>query len=149
MDKIVTGMGGSPQLFSGSIIPSVIISIFLAAAITFLFWQSSTESNQFRINMESEATVTSELAKDPNQRASSVFKSLYHDHHNILNDTKQDSSNLTQEKDDESHESSILEKARACGKWGTTEPSDLFLQVSLVLIELSLRGRQSNSLYSN
>ncbi|KAJ5994832.1 hypothetical protein N7481_001809 [Penicillium waksmanii] len=124
MDKIITGMGGSPQLFSGSIIPSVIISIFLAAAITFLIWQSSTESNQFRINMESEATVTSELAKDPKQRASSVFKSLYHDHHNILNHMKQDSSNSTQE-----NESIILEKARACGKWGTAEPSELFLQV--------------------
>jgi hypothetical protein len=132
MDKIITGMGGSPQLFSGSIISSVIISIFLAAAIAFLFRQSSTESNQFRINMEFEATVTSELAKDPKQKASSVFKSLYHDHHHISNETKDDSSSSTQAKDEESHESSIFNKARACGKWGTTEPSELFLQVSLV-----------------
>lgn len=133
MDKIITGMGDSPQLFSGSIIPSVIISTFLAAAaITFLFWQSTAESNQFRINMESEATVTSELAKDPKQSASSVFKSLYHDHHHISNDTKQGPSNSAPEKNEESQESSIFEKARACGKWGTTEPSELFLQVSQV-----------------
>lgn len=136
MDEIITGMGNSPQIFSGSIIPSAIISILLAVAIIFLFWQSSTESNQFRISMEPEATVTSELAKDPKQTASSVFKSLYHNNHHISHDTKQDSPKSTLEKDEGSHELSILEKARAHGKWGIAEPSDLFLQVGIIVIEL-------------
>jgi hypothetical protein len=99
--------------------------------------------------MESNATVTSELAKDPNQRASSVFKSICRDHHHISNGTKQDSSNPTQESDEGSHESSTFEKARAHGKWGTAEPSEIFLRVSIMTIKTILRQRHPNSIFSN
>lgn len=76
-------------------------------------------------------TVTSELAQDPSQCPLKVFKGLYDSHDDVScsdENVSRESLKVSQfESQDE------LQKAHACGNWGSTEPSKLFLQVSLQL----------------
>lgn len=71
---------------------------------------------------QSNVTVSSELAQDPNLAPGKVIKKLYgediggHDEHKHFKPP-----HATPED---------LEKAYQCGKWGSTRPSDLFLRVS-------------------
>ncbi|KAJ5241510.1 uncharacterized protein N7469_003101 [Penicillium citrinum] len=73
-------------------------------------------------------TVTSELAADPSQTPSLLFKRLYGSHHHLGHHGARDSK-VTQEEAAKFDAADALEKARACGKWGSTEASELFLQV--------------------
>ncbi|GMG02712.1 unnamed protein product [Aspergillus oryzae var. brunneus] len=69
----------------------------------------------------SSKTVSSELARDPNQAPTKVFHKLYSDYH-----VKDDVSKS--EDGEDGHDS--LQKALECGNWGPTKPSNLFLKVS-------------------
>jgi hypothetical protein len=65
-------------------------------------------------------TLSSELARDPDQAPTKVFHKLYRDHHAKKDNTKQENGVV-------GHNS--LEKALECGNWGPTKPSNLFLKV--------------------
>lgn len=121
MDHILHVLGRGSTALGGSIYLAVTISILLGIRLLFSLRQPSAQTNYFNIDM-SETTVTSELAKDPQQSATSVFKNLYDKHHHSLpkdlpNSTKKDEING-------------IEDARTHGRWGSAEPSELFLQVS-------------------
>jgi guanylate kinase len=69
----------------------------------------------------SENTVSSELAKDPNESPGKIAKKLYgeereelahHDHFKDYTISDED-----------------IQKAYECGRWGPTRPSNLFLKV--------------------
>lgn len=72
-------------------------------------------------------TVTSELAQDPSQTPASVFKRLY-EHHEIPHPHLKEHG-LSAEEIEEFEKKDKIQKALACGHWGSTEPSELFLQV--------------------
>jgi len=71
-------------------------------------------------------TVTSELARDPSQCPETVFHKLYEKHHSVLPGAKCGSTGLSAEEFNEKDEQ---QRAHACGNWGSSEPSELFLQV--------------------
>ncbi|KAJ5759617.1 hypothetical protein N7520_006773 [Penicillium odoratum] len=75
-------------------------------------------------------TVTSELAQDPSQTAGTIFKKLY-DHHEIPHPHLKGhgAHGLSKEEIEEFEKKTPVQKALACGHWGTTEPSELFLQI--------------------
>jgi hypothetical protein len=66
-----------------------------------------------------ELTVSSELARDGKLSALDTWEKLYE--HKGVKKYGDDSGY------DEKNE---IEQARACGNWGSTEPSDLFLKVN-------------------
>ena len=74
----------------------------------------------------SDKTISSELAKEPTQAPGKLAKSLYGEereellHHDHFKDYTVS--------DEE------LERAYACGKWGSTRPSKLFLQVNYLCL---------------
>ena len=69
----------------------------------------------------SEKTVSGELAKNPTEAPGDIAKRLYGDQREKI---------LTHDHfKDYSIGEEDLEKAEACGKWGPTKPSKLFLQV--------------------
>lgn len=69
----------------------------------------------------SSKTVSSELARDPNQAPIKVFHNLYSDYH-----VKEDAP----KSEDHGGGHDSLQKALECGNWGPTKPSNLFLKVS-------------------
>ncbi|KAJ5667673.1 uncharacterized protein N7477_006243 [Penicillium maclennaniae] len=71
-------------------------------------------------------TVTSELARQPSQCPAAVFKKLYGNHHHVLSISRDTFKGLSAE---EFHEKNKLQRAHACGNWGSSEPSELFLHV--------------------
>lgn len=73
-------------------------------------------------------SVASELAKDPSQDPEHVFKKLY-EHPDVAHLEKGSSENIPSEETSEFDKKNDLEKAYASGDWGSTNPSDLFLQV--------------------
>ncbi|KAJ6096543.1 hypothetical protein N7486_007289 [Penicillium sp. IBT 16267x] len=75
-------------------------------------------------------TVTSELAQDPSQTAETIFKKLY-DHHEIHHPPLKEhgAQGLSKEEIEEFEKKDAVQKALACGHWGSTEPSELFLQI--------------------
>lgn len=75
-------------------------------------------------------TVTSELAQDPSQTPGAVFKKLCEKYNPVSHKSKGDSKGLSKE---EFHEKNELQRAHACGNWGSSEPSELFLQVRHLL----------------
>ncbi|KAJ5152005.1 hypothetical protein N7492_010300 [Penicillium capsulatum] len=74
-------------------------------------------------------TVTSELAQNPSQCPEKIFKKLYDSHHDVSHPVKADSEESLSEEASQFQQQDELEKARACGNWGSTEPSKLFLRV--------------------
>ncbi|KAJ5702105.1 hypothetical protein N7488_009653 [Penicillium malachiteum] len=75
-------------------------------------------------------TVTSELAQDPSQTAGTIFKNLY-EHHEIPHPHHQEhgAHGLSAEEIEEFEKKTAVQKALAAGNWGSTEPSELFLQI--------------------
>ncbi|KAJ5218783.1 uncharacterized protein N7498_000882, partial [Penicillium cinerascens] len=71
-------------------------------------------------------TVTSELAQDPSQTPGAVFKKLYEKQSPVSHHAKGNSKGLSKEEFQEKNE---LQRAHACGNWGSSEPSELFLQI--------------------
>lgn len=67
----------------------------------------------------SDTTVTSEIARDNTQDPTKVFNKLFESNQSDKN--AEDS--VYKQKD-------VLQMAHECGKWGTSEPSTLFLQVN-------------------
>lgn len=67
----------------------------------------------------SQNTVSSELAKNPSLHPGNVVKSLYGADDRICETDRS--------QDPATHDE--LERAYACGKWGDTRPSELFLRV--------------------
>lgn len=76
-------------------------------------------------------TVTSELAQDPSQTAESVFKKLYEHQLPHPHVKGHGAHRLSQEEIEEFEKKDAVQKALACGHWGSTEPSELFLRVRL------------------
>ncbi|KAJ7632146.1 hypothetical protein FB45DRAFT_494404 [Roridomyces roridus] len=66
-------------------------------------------------------TVSSLLAKDPTLAPGDAWKKLYGHHKDI--------SVIQAQKNREAHTAEDLKRARECGKWGSTEPSELFLKL--------------------
>jgi hypothetical protein len=86
-------------------------------------------------------TVTSELARDPSQCPTELFRKLFENHHlphvhKHRSDSSSDAASDYEKLDD-------LQKARACGNFGSAEPSNLFLQVFFVDHFTSLNPTQS------
>lgn len=73
-------------------------------------------------------TVTSELAQDPSQTPETIFKKLY-EHHEASH--LHGAHGLSKEEIEEFEKKDAVQKALASGHWGSTEPSELFLQVRL------------------
>ncbi|KAJ5928499.1 hypothetical protein N7466_007455 [Penicillium verhagenii] len=75
-------------------------------------------------------TVTSELAQDPSQTPGTIFKKLY-DHHEVPHPHLKEhgAHGLSKEEIEEFEKKDAVQKALACGHWGSTEPSELFLQI--------------------
>jgi hypothetical protein len=78
-------------------------------------------------------TVSSLIAKDPELAPGDAWKKLYGGH---TPGTKESIAKAREHRD--AHTPEDLKKARECGKWGPTEPSELFLKVSAAhrLLEL-------------
>lgn len=76
-------------------------------------------------------TVTSELARDPSQTPGTIFKKLY-EHHDIPHPHLKEHGEhgLSAGEIAEFEKKDPVQKALASGHWGSTEPSELFLQVS-------------------
>ncbi|OQE47125.1 hypothetical protein PENCOP_c001G04325 [Penicillium coprophilum] len=78
-------------------------------------------------NMCQAQTVTSELARDPSQCPQKVFHELFESHHASRTYDGTEESNI--DKASEWETLNELQKARACGNFGSVETSDLFLKV--------------------
>lgn len=127
------------QFSGGTMVLITILLISPAAVFGFFSWrisitrpyrlQTMVTNKAFKL-CNSTQTVTSELASDPNQTPSSVFKHLYGSHHQVTHHGDHDLK-VTQEEVDEFDAADALTKARACGKWDSAEPSELFLQVKI------------------
>lgn len=149
--KINPLMGSIARLTGVSFLLGATLLVFIAFGIGFVVRRpSNPASDPFRGTMvthkvlnlcRQQQTVTSELAKDPKQCASSIFKDLYNSNHHVLHSHKQDSPKSTPEEDEKFDQHDALEKARTCGRWGSAEPSELFLRVSIVLPKLNSPGR--------
>ncbi|KAJ5991444.1 hypothetical protein N7522_011651 [Penicillium canescens] len=72
-------------------------------------------------------TVTSELARDPSQCPTKLFHKLFEGHH--LSPLPKHGSDSSSESASEYEKLDDLQKARACGNFGSAEPSNLFLQI--------------------
>ena len=85
----------------------------------------------------SNKTVSSELGRDPTLAPGKVVKELYGDDvagHDEL------------EKFKEPHATAEdLERAHSCGNWGKTQPSELFLRVSHILLEKNTYDTEASS----
>ncbi|KAJ6010740.1 hypothetical protein N7451_002152 [Penicillium sp. IBT 35674x] len=75
-------------------------------------------------------TVTSELAQDPSQTPETIFKKLY-EHHEVSHPHLKEhgAHGLSKEEIVEFEKKDAVQKALACGHWGSTEPSELFLRI--------------------
>ncbi|KAJ5540873.1 hypothetical protein N7494_005949 [Penicillium frequentans] len=73
-------------------------------------------------------TVTSELAQDPSQTPETIFKKLY-EHHEAPHLKEHGAHGLSKEEIEEFEKKDAVQKALACGHWGSAEPSELFLQI--------------------
>lgn len=112
---------------------------FLFIAISLLIRQPLS-LNRFKFtmvsrklhNMSQGQTVTSELAQDPSQCPQKVFQKLYKNHH-LPHHTHDGVEESDSDKDSKWEQMDELQKARACGNFGSTETSELFLKVSLSL----------------
>jgi hypothetical protein len=89
-------------------------------------------------------TVTSELAQQPSQCPGTVFKELYEKHHNGLSTSKNGSGIISAE---DFHGKNKTQRAHACGNWGLSEPSELFLQVSDAYALNSLQSSNIRQVY--
>lgn len=79
------------------------------------------------------ATVTSELAKDPLKCPWKVFKSLYENHdHTLHSEESAESGNISSDEDSVAQQKEQLQNALACGNWGSSVPSELFLKVRYI-----------------
>lgn len=130
-------MGKVEHFSGGTMVLISILLVFPAAVFGFFSWRTSIpRPYRLQTMVTSKAlklcniaeTVTSELAADPSQTPSSIFKRLYGSHHHLGHHGARDSK-VTQEEAAKFDAADALEKARACGKWGSTEASELFLQV--------------------
>ncbi|KAJ5316621.1 hypothetical protein PENANT_c019G08007 [Penicillium antarcticum] len=72
-------------------------------------------------------TVTSELARDPSQCPTKLFHKLFEGHHRPH--VHQHSSDSSSDSASENETLDDLQKARACGNFGSAQPSNLFLQI--------------------
>lgn len=79
-------------------------------------------------NMCQGQTVTSELALDPSQCPQKVFHKLFQSHHASRTYDGAEESDV--DKALEWETLNELQKARACGNFGSVETSDLFLKVN-------------------
>lgn len=76
------------------------------------------------------ATVTSELAKDPSQCPLKIFKDLYEQHDLSLHPKKSlDGVKTSLDEVPPDQQKEQLQRAFACGNWGSSVPSELFLKV--------------------
>lgn len=116
----------------------------LAATGSFVFVtivlliQQPLSLNRFRCTMVSrklynmshgQQTVTSELALDPSQCPQKVFHKLFEGHHLPHSHHNGEESDSDSDKASKWEQLDELEKARACGNFGSTETSELFLKV--------------------
>lgn len=112
--------------------------LFLSTVVVWLVYHSLSP-NRTRYTMVSwklykqcrqSETVTSELAKDPSQCPLKVFRGLYHGHPDVSHSEKFGPRGSLSEESSQFEDQDELQKARACGNWGSQQPSKLFLQVS-------------------
>ncbi|KAJ5169265.1 uncharacterized protein N7482_004859 [Penicillium canariense] len=76
------------------------------------------------------ATVTSELGEDPSQCPTKVFKKLYESHdHDLHSNESGDSLGISADGTSSFEQIDHLQRALACGNWGPSEPSELFLTI--------------------
>jgi hypothetical protein len=109
---------------------------FLFIAVALLIRQPLSP-NRFRYTMVSrklynlcqKPSVTSELAKDPSQNPQKVFHKLFEGHGHHLSHTHDGIEESESDKVSKWEELDELQKARACGNFGSTETSELFLKV--------------------
>ncbi|KAH7093761.1 phospholipase D active site motif protein [Paraphoma chrysanthemicola] len=78
-------------------------------------------SNNIQAFCTAPSSVSSELAREPTQSAGHFAKTLY-------GSNNVSTSPLPSPTDRQPLSKEELDRARACGNWGTTEPSELFLQ---------------------
>lgn len=77
--------------------------------------------------------VTSELAKNPSQCPLKVFKRLYESHdHPLSSKDSAESVNTSSNQDSVGQEKPQLRNALACGNWGSSVPSELFIKVRYI-----------------
>ena len=79
-------------------------------------------------NLCQKQTVTSELARDPSQCPQKVFHKLFEGHHHVSH-AHNGVENPESDKESKWEKLDELQKARACGNFGSTETSELFLKV--------------------
>jgi len=88
----------------------------------------------------SSQTVSSLLALDPTLCPGDAWEKLYSDRAlKAAVKSKHEASDGNQVRNSEFLEEDLLERARECGKWGPTRPSDLFLAVC-ALPEIDVSG---------
>ena len=92
-------------------------------------------------NMCQGRTVTSELALDPSQCPQKVFHKLFESHH--ASHTYDGAEESDVDKASEWESLNELQKARACGNFGSVETSDLFLKVNC-LFSISTLGEKES-----
>jgi len=73
---------------------------------------------------QSEESVSSLMAADEELTPADAWLKLIQSRHSAKNSTESVQSTQKDSKSDQA-----LDRARACGKWGPAEPSDLFLRV--------------------
>lgn len=137
-----------PWNLTGSVLNIIGVVKLLAAAGSFfvvgiiLIIRQPLSQNQVRCtmiprkvhNLCQEPTVTSELARDPSQYPQKIFHRLFECHHKSQTHDRVEEPDVDRSsKWDALNE---LQKARACGDFGSTETSDLFLKVSEVFINV-------------
>lgn len=127
----------SQQMFLGYSINLISIAIALAVlSIIYLRYylrsyiitsQRSTMISEHVVKLCcSPESVSSKLAQDPSLSPGTIIKELF---------GKRSSHEKRNSTGDDHASPEDLEKAFACGKWGTTRPSDLFLRASLIPID--------------
>ena len=128
-ERISVGLLGQSMVGSLVKVSSTLFSICLTSIIIW-FTRQPKSLNRTCADMlpervyqlcHSSKTVSSELARDPNQAPTKVFHKLYSNDH-----AKEDASEVEDGVD--GHD--CLQKALECGNWGPTKPSNLFLKVS-------------------
>ena len=74
-------------------------------------------------------TVSNEFAKNPSKAPTEICEHLYGHHKPIITHEEQKQEHAVSGVDRPPATATELEKARQCGKWGSQQPSETFLQV--------------------
>jgi hypothetical protein len=92
--------------------------------------KAAIDESLYRLCLSSD-TVSSILAKDPTLAPGEAWKKLVGSHVKLPHESPD-----ARELGKGNVSSDEIKKAQACGKWGNTEPSELFLRVSLFALNL-------------